>query len=79
MRPTSLVTESTPTISGNDAAECQSLSCPYLGRKIFESKDGAREEDGERRRDKVSVGFHFHMFHTALVCSSFKTETYLLF
>jgi len=50
LRPTSLVTESPPTVQGNDAAECQSLSCPYLGRKTLESEDGPSKRDGERMK-----------------------------
>lgn len=49
LRPTSLVTEGPPMIPGNDAAECQSLPCPYLVGKTYltpKMVEGKKTEGG---------------------------------
>lgn len=79
MRPTLLVTECPPTISGNDAAELPKSFLPtfdwetHLNPKIVQGKKMEREED---IKFLLALIFMFHVtLFSLLVCSSFQTET----
>lgn len=81
LRPTLLVTECPPTISGNDAAELPNSFLPifgwetYLNPKIGQGKKMEREED---INFLLALVFMFHVtLFSPLVCSFFQTETIL--
>lgn len=62
LRPTLLVTECPPTVSGNEAAEYQSLSCPYLAGKTYLNPKIVQGKEMEKEHIEFLLALIF-MFH----------------